>query len=185
MTQFPRLLGLLDRKSDRLLARLAEAEPHVLHRPPIEGAWSPLQVMHHVALVERTAADYLLYKYGQPTRVPPPLTWAARARGKLVVAALLSPLKFKAPRPVDVGGQDLLDAPTLGDLRVMMTESRTDLRNLTERADPAWLSRAVFRHPRAGHISLDDLGRMLVVHHDRHARQIERGLAKNARDHGR
>ena len=184
MKLVPRLLPILDRKTDRLIGRLAEAPPGDLHRPPVETAWSPFQVMQHVGLVERASVDYLLYKFGGEAPAPRQ-TLRTRLNGKLVVAGLVSPLKFKAPKPVDVSGQDLLDAPTLTDIREAIAGARADLRGLLREAPATWLEGAVYRHPVAGRMSLDDMTLMLLVHHNRHARQIERGLAKNARDHRR
>ena len=175
---------MLERKTGRLFARLAEAPPRDLHRAPVEEAWSPLQVMQHIGLVERASVDYLLYKYGQGGD-PVPQSLRTRLNGKLAVAALVSPLKFKAPAPVDVGRQDLLDAPTLDDVHRGLLATRADLRRLLATAPASWLSGAVYRHPAAGRMSLDDLALMLLAHHNRHAKQIERGLAKNARDHRR
>ena len=140
--------------------------------------------MQHIGLVERASVDYLLYKFGSDAP-PPRQTLRTRLNGKLVVAGLVSPLKFKAPKGVDVSGQDLLDAPTLADVRRVIREARTDLKQLLGRAPETWLEGAVYRHPMDGRMSLDDLTLMLLVHHNRHAKQIERGLAKNARDHRR
>ncbi len=140
--------------------------------------------MHHVALVERASVDYLLYKFGQDEPLVPQSVHT-RLQGKLVIAGLMSPLKFKAPKAVDVTKHDLLDAPTLSDLRREVASARADLRHLVGQAPAEWLASAVYRHPRAGRMSLDDLMLMLLVHHDRHERQIQRGLAKNARDHRR
>ena len=140
--------------------------------------------MQHISLVERASVDYLLYKYGQEDALVPQ-SLQTRWRGKLVIAGLLSPLKFKAPKPVDVSGQSLLDAPTLSDIGAQMRAARTDLRNLIDTAPEAWLSGAVYRHPSVGRMSLDDMTLMMLVHHDRHERQIDRGLAKNTRDYRR
>ncbi len=182
MKTVPQTLDLLDRKTDRLLARLAEVEPAILHAPPVLGAWSPLQVMHHIALVERNSVNYLLYKFGQEEKSLRPQTLKSRLSGKLVIAALISPLKFRAPVDTDVSGQNLLDAPTLDDLRTMLDSSRTDLRGLLTRADASWLKGAIYRHPTAGYLSLKDMVMLFLVHHDRHARQIDRALAQNARE---
>ena len=179
-----RILPVLERKTGRLLAKLAEAPPRDLHRAPVEGAWSPLQVMQHIALVERASVDYLLYKYGQH-EPPPRQTLRTRFNGKVAVASLASPLKFKAPPAVDVARQDVMDAPTLDDVHRDLLSTRADFRRLLSTAPPAWLAGAVYRHPRAGRMSLDDLALMLLTHHNRHEKQIERGLAKNARDHRR
>ena len=140
--------------------------------------------MQHIALVERASVDYLLFKFGQDEPVPPQ-SFSTRSKGKLVIAGLLSPLKFKAPKSVDVSNQDLLDAPTLSDVGRQLHSAREDLKQLVEQAPASWREGAVYRHPTAGRMSLDDLMLMLLVHHDRHERQIQRGLAKNARDHRR
>ncbi len=179
-----RILPILDRKSERLLEALSRAPPEHLHRAPVAGAWSPFKVVQHISLVERTSVDYLLYKFGQDEPVVPQ-SMSTRLKGKMVIAGLMSPLKFKAPKSVDVTHGDLLDAPTLSDIGREVRGARNDLGELVAQASDEWLNSAVYRHPRAGRMSLDDLMLMLLVHHDRHERQIKRGLAKNARDHRR
>lgn len=181
-----KILTLLDGKSERLLDELSLAQPEDLHSAPVEGAWSPLQVMHHIALTERASVDYLLFKYSHhPDEKMVKQTLSSRMKGKLVVAALLSPLKFQAPKAVDVSGQNLLDAPTLSDIGSLLRNSRDEFRKLLDTAPADWLRSAAYRHPRAGRMSIADMTIMFLVHHDRHARQIKRSLAQNARNHRR
>lgn len=155
------------------------AGPKSISRPPVEDAWTPLQALHHIFLVERYAVDYLLYKLGTEEELPP-LTLAARLKGKLIAAALASPLKFKAPAEVDSARQIAKHKLSLDALAHELRSVRNELKKLLEVMPENWHDKAVFQHPR-GRIGIKDTLLFLDTHFSRHEHQIQRGLAQNAR----
>ena len=178
-------LARLNAHSERLLDEMSLAGDHVLARPPVSGAWTPLQALHHVQLVERTSVDYLRYKLEQGA-APPPLTLRARARGKLLRAVMASPLKFQAPQKVDsrhVPGRT--KRLSLDELAFTLRSTRQELQELLERMPPDWRRGAVYRHAMGGRMSLGDMMGFFAVHHARHAKQIRRALAQNTRNYRR
>ena len=175
-----RRLDRLDAATERLLDEMSLAEGRALRRPPVQGAWTPLETLHHLNLAERQSVDYLAYKLAREA-VMPRLGLRDWFAGKAVSLALASPLKFKAPPQTDArrpGVETPADVQSLAD---EARATRTDLRGLIARLPAEWHGRAVYRHPTAGRMSLLDMLRLFSVHQRRHAKQIRRALAQNAR----
>ena len=176
-------LRKLDGHSERLLDEMSLAGDSVLRRSPVEGAWTPLQTLHHILLAERAGVDYLLYKFGQDDHevaTPAPRTWRTRLNGKLLAAALASPLKFKAPAMTDARREEPGKNLTLDLAAHQLRNCRADLRELLGQLPESWFRGAPFKHAVAGRLSLGDMLLFMRVHHRRHAKQIRRGLAQNA-----
>lgn len=178
--KFLRRIARLDAATERLLDEMSLADDSLLVRAPVEGAWTPLETLHHLVLAERGSVDYLQYKLDNDA-VMPRMGVRNWVGGKLLAVALASPLKFEAPPQTD--GRVAVE-PTPRALQPLAEESRavrTDLRSMLERMPAEWAVRAVYRHPTAGRMSLGDMIRMFGVHQRRHAKQIRRALAQNAR----
>ena len=176
-----RHLQKINVRAERVLDEMSLHEPPVLRRPPAKGAWTPLQVLHHVNLVERTSVDYLLYKFGTLEQDPPGLRLSDRLRGKLVALSLMSPLKFKAPEAVNSPQQAPANNLNLDELAFSMRTTRNELKDLLDQLPTSWYKTAAFRHGVAGRMSINDMLVFMRVHQDRHIKQIRRGLAQNAR----
>ena len=175
-----RRLDRLDAATERLLDEMSLVDEPLLRRAPVEGAWTPLETLRHLNLAERTSVDYLRYKLDGEA-VMPRLGVRNWVGGKLLSLALASPLKFDAPPHTDARRDD---APAPTALQPLADESRAlrrALRALLGEAPQEWSARAVFRHPSAGRMNLADMLRFFAVHQRRHAKQIRRALAQNAR----
>jgi len=151
----------------------------VLRRPPVQGAWTPLQTLHHIHLVERVSVDYLLYKLDTGAEAPP-TRLAERLRGKVVVAALMSPVKFKAPEETDSRLLPKASRPDIDQLAYELFATRGELERLINKLPPSWNKGAAFKHV-SGRMSLNDMMLFLLAHQHRHTKQIKRGLAQNTR----
>lgn len=179
MKKLQNQLSKLNSRTENLLDEMSLAGPKSITRPPVEDAWTPLQALHHIILVERHTLDYLLYKLGSNAELPP-LTLADRIKGKLISAALASPLKFKSPKDVDSALHTPKHKLNLDTLAHELRTVRDELKQLYLVMPPDWKKKAVFRHP-SGRIGIDDVMLFLETHYTRHERQIKRGLAQNAR----
>ncbi len=183
MTKLHKRIAQLNAHAEALLDEMSLHGEEVLHRQPVPNAWTPLQTLHHIQLVERSAVDYLLYKFGSD-EAPPPLTLATRLQGKLVAVALHSPMKFKAPAAVDSRMVATRAPLTLEQLSYQLRAGRSELAEVLQGAPPSWSRAAVFRHPRT-RMSLQDMLRFFDAHLSRHSKQIRRALAQNARYYSR
>ena len=155
-------------------------DERALGRPPVAGAWTPLETLHHLCLAERQSVDYLLYKFGREA-VMPRLGVREWFGGKAVSLALASPFKFAAPPQTDARREDVAGPADLPSVAEAWREVRADLHELVRQLPESWRGRAVYRHPRAGRMSLADMLRLFAVHQRRHGKQIRRALAQNAR----
>jgi hypothetical protein len=155
----------------RVLAMLAGRDARALNRPPAAGAWSALQVLHHLVVSEDLTLAYVRKKMRAGDSLPR-AGLASRLRLLALEATLASPLRFRAPAMV-------ADAPThidAAELRARWDAVRRDWRELLESFPPELLGRLVFRHPRAGRMSLDHALGTLEAHLAHHVPQVESAL---------
>ncbi len=181
---YQKKLDKLDARLDEVLKVMRDAGDRALHKAPIEGAWTPLQTLHHIYLAERAGVDYLLYKFGKEEE-PPPSNLRSRLNGKLISAAFATPKKFKSPESMDsrniVSSRSLTLESISYDLRML----RNELEDILKSAPDSWHKAAVFLHPVVGRMSLKDMLAFFQSHQTRHIRQIKRALAQNARNNRR
>jgi uncharacterized damage-inducible protein DinB len=144
----------------------------VLRRPRADGGWSVLQVLNHLALAEQHTLFYIHKKMQDPSKLPPAGALSFW-RMAIVVVALRSPYKAKAPERTAHPEADT----TLAAVREHWDGVRRDWQHLVDEFPASLLDRAVFRHPRVGLVSLPHTLGFLQAHLDHHRRQIRRRLA--------
>ncbi len=148
-----------------LLEELEALDPATLAAKPRAGEWSILEIVEHLVLAERAVFRGL----------PDPSSLVARARGPaahvryfLVTVALKSPLAVDVPSPAMVPRGGL----SLADLRRAWDDNRDWLLSCLEFLGPAGVRKAVFEHPVAGPLTVEQAIRLGRVHLERHIRQI-------------
>lgn len=165
----------LERRRADLLARLSQLEPETLNRKPAGGGWSALQVVFHVMEAERLSLQYLMKKTRQPERIPrsgPFAFFKSRALG------LFLKLPFKVSAPAATA--DVPEQSDLSGLSKDWEEVRSGWREFLDEFPAEHASRAVYKHPRAGRLNLEQTLRFLIDHLRRHEGQIERVLSEVA-----
>lgn len=164
----------LDQQLENQLRILATQDDHLLFKSPEPGAWSPIQVLQHLLLSERGSLNYLKKKISGGLHTIPPATLLTSVRFLLFRAFLALPIKVKAPKAIseesfpEVESLDAL-AEEYHNLR---KDFKTFLTNLPEEA----FQLEIFRHPRAGKITLAGLVLFFELHFKRHEKQIRRAL---------
>ena len=150
-----------------LLDEMGALEPVVLTAKPLAGKWSILEIIEHLVLAER-----VVFK-GMPD--PSRLEAGERGLGNharylLVTFVLKAGLPVRAPsrRMLPQGGR------SLDELRRLWDENQDWLRLVVDEAGPEGVRRAVFHHPVAGPLTVEQAVRMLQVHFDGHVSQIHR-----------
>lgn len=184
MEKYQKKLAKLDSRLDDILKLMRNAGERALHKAPIEGAWTPLQTLHHIYLAERASVDYLLFKFGEEEQ-PPANNLRTRLNGKLIVAAFASPKKFKSPAAIDSRNIVSSRSLTLESLSYDLRLTRNELEDLLRTVPASWHKAAAYRHPVVGRMSLQDMLSFFHSHQTRHFRQIKRALAQNARNNRR
>jgi uncharacterized damage-inducible protein DinB len=166
-------LNKMDQELQQLLDLLAPLGHATLNQQPADGGWSVLQVMHHLILSEEGSLRYVKKKMS----FNPELKrggWGHRLRSLLLSVFLGLPFKFKAPK--GVAGEAL---PTESDFQATAQrwlDTRRELRGFIAELPPEVLRTALYRHPRAGRLTLMGMLRFFHEHFRRHRAQIERVL---------
>jgi hypothetical protein len=150
-----------------LLDELESLGPAVLTARPRAGKWSILEIVEHLVLAERA-----VFK-GMPD--PSRLEAAERGPGSharylLVMFVLKAGIPVRAPsrRMLPQGGR------SLAELRRMWDENRAWLLSVLDVLGPDGPGKAVFEHPVAGPLTVDQAARMVRVHFAGHVKQIRR-----------
>ena len=175
----------LNRANARLEALLDEAslqEERLLRMRPEPQAWSPLQILQHLCLIDEQLCAFFRRKRAQQDYDPPPRTLRSRVLASFVDPILRLPLKVKSPKMVDVSQDHPARLPDLQTLAHGLRSSRMALLEEMRRAPDAWSKKLPWRHPFLGGMSVNDTAKFIAAHQARHVRQFKRALAQNARN---
>ncbi len=166
--QFARLESM----RNRLLANLDAHDEARLNQSPADGGWSPGQVLAHVIEAERMSLEYVRKRTQDPESTSR-RTLRQWLNGVILTSAMRSPLKFEVPPTV---GQP----PEIVDLAALQRDwqqVRDGWREFLSSFPPELRNNAIYRHPVAGPLSLDQALAFLVSHLRRHRKQIQRALS--------
>ncbi len=167
-----RHLTRLNRSLEELLADLQKYSHEQLNRPPRPGAWSPLQIVHHLMLSERLSLAYVRKKAQAPAESLPRITWSEPLRRAFVQFYLVSPLKMKAPAVV--AGDKLPRESNLEETAAQWRRQRAELGEVLTQLPAEVHRRAVYRHPFAGRFGLPGMVAFFQHHFDHHRRKLNR-----------
>lgn len=144
---------------------LSEAALHVKS----EGAWSPAQILHHLVLSEKGTVGYLQKKVEGNTEIKR-AGLGAKLRAFALSKALRSRTrKFRAPSMV----ANIPDRPEYEEVKSEYLKVREEMRAVLEKFDGDMITKAYFRHPRAGKLNILQTLDFLQDHLVRHGEQIE------------
>ncbi len=168
------LQGLND-ELDQLLKSLGDHSHETLNKPPKDGAWSAMQILHHIKL-----AEYYSYKYCEKKLSFTPqlnkVGWQENLRGKLVKWYLQLPLKAQAP--TNMSGSALPPESKLVDIEAEWKKQRKNLQQFLEELPDKYIDKAVYKHPFGGRLSFAGMLDFYQAHFRRHQRQIWRSIPK-------
>ncbi|MCH8568428.1 MAG: DinB family protein [Balneolales bacterium] len=131
--------------------------------------WNILQVLRHIITAEKQSLILIQKRLDRKESVPKSGAGAA-FRYFLLKTALILPLKYKAPKFVDVSE----DYPDFDSMISEWTETRRDLNQIIESNDDQTLAKALYRHPRAGMLNVLQALRFMTTHISHHQKQIAR-----------
>ena len=163
----------LEERKAKLFERLGGLSDEVLNRRPPDDGWSVIQVVAHLSLAEELSVRYLAKKLAEGGADAPRAGFGSAFRSGLLTLALRSPLRFKAP----TRSTDVPERATFSEVAAHWDTVRSSLLATVEAVPPEVADRAIFKHPRAGRINLDQALSFMEEHFDHHLRQIDRVLA--------
>jgi hypothetical protein len=161
---------ILREKRRRLFVAIEGLSAEALAKQPIEGKWSILQILYHLLAAERGTLQYINKKLSfSPDGLPKASLFSGF---KLLALRLIlaSPLKFKAPKGLDVFPEQL----DIQEIRREWDLVDSGFSALNERLSDEQLEWQLFKHPIIGRISMLQTAQFMISHLDHHVRQIER-----------
>ena len=150
-----------------LLDEMGTLDAATLVAKPLAGKWSILEIIEHLVLAERAVLQGL----PEPSRLT---ERERRLKHRLTYVIVMFVLKYGIPVQVPSPAMVPQGNRSLGELRRLWDENQAWLRAYIGRLDRQGLSRAVFEHPIAGPLSVEQALHMDQVHLDTHVRQIRR-----------
>lgn len=168
-------LKTLDRLRGELLSRVEGLDSERFNRSPKEGAWSPAQIVAHVIAAESRSLAYLRKRTQDPAGIPKS-GFVAACKSAMLKMVMRSRIKVKAPP----GAGEVPERAELAELTEEWDRVRSGWREFVEEFPSELAGRAVYKHPVAGRLSLDQALGFLIEHLDRHAGQLDRALRRVA-----
>lgn len=173
MEALDRRIQKLDSSLKNLLEEIKEYSDEKLNAKPDEKSWSVLQVMHHLMRSEELSLLYLKkklehedsFKNGGLGQV---------FRYRMLRFSMRSPFKYQAPQ--GVGTDQLIDRSTFWEIARNWSRQREELYEFLRQLPPGLLRKLVYKHPRAGRLSLLSMLDFFQEHFNRHKKQIQRLL---------
>ena len=163
----------IDHSLFKLMEELKDYSHHALNKKPTENAWSVLQTIHHLMLVEKNAHLYLQKKLSfDPKLKNAGILAAFRSFG--INFYLNSPIKAKAP--VAVSGDNLPEESSFWETAKAWNKQREELNAFLESLPATIFKKEAYNHPAAGRMSIYQMLRFFEAHFNNHRKQIKRTL---------
>jgi hypothetical protein len=163
-------LNRMDESLDALIRHLDGLSDEALHHKKGDK-WSAAQVFQHLHDSEVGTTGYLSKKLQTPVSEVPKGGLSSLIRSRMLSRALRSRTnQFRVPK--ELSGVD--ERPDYEKLKTSYLKTRTTLRELLDPLGTKELSRAYFKHPRAGRLTINQTLDFLEDHLDRHFDQIKK-----------
>lgn len=167
------LFEQLDLATERALAT-AEALGPRAHTPPVPGQWAAAQVIHHLLTAEKSIVGALRRTLTADHSKWRLATLRHKVRALLLRLALRVPgLKFKVPPTLPPPPDPATIAP-LPALRAEWASIRRELEQVLHEFPGTKLTHTVFRHPRAGWLTIGQTLTSVLDHTLHHQQQLNR-----------
>lgn len=160
-------LQAFNEKRSALLDELGALDPAMLVAKPLAGKWSMLEIVEHLVVAEKAVFQGMpdpSQLRERPRRLKDRVSYA------IVVCVLRYGIPVQVPSPAMIPKGNR----SLGELRRLWDDNQEWLRAYIDGLDQKDISSAVFRHPIAGPLSVEQALHMDQVHLDTHLRQIRR-----------
>lgn len=156
-----------------ILDKLKEYSPEQLNFKPSEKQWSISQVIEHIISSETGVNKYINYRL-KDINEQPKVGLQNYIKSQVLNQKLKSEKKFKVP--------SVLSEPEMGSnynqLKEKWDNSRMYLIKTVENFPKEKMNKAVFKHPRAGLLSMNQTMSFFINHLKHHIPQIEALILK-------
>ena len=162
----------LEKQRNEIISRLKSLSKEELEFKPDPNSWNVLQVVLHLLKSEQLATKYMSRRMSTGKKLHKAGIGSV-IRSKLLQIGLFLPVKYIAPKMVDVTGH----TPEFDTIKSDWKHQREKLKDLIESCDDETFRKELFRHPRAGDMNLLQALEFMEMHTSHHQKQIERILS--------
>jgi len=147
------------------------------HQSVLEDGWNKKEVLKHLIASESSLFAYMQKKSQASPETLPALDLESDGRGVKLVRDLKSDIRWDDPTGGILSPESVAEAVSSDDdLMAFWNESRASgfQRMREDMANDAWWTVQVFRHPKAGYLSLYDTLAFMAEHIRHHIYQLQR-----------
>lgn len=170
-TNLQKLFDSLESQRNTLLNEIKLLSPDKLNKH-VPDKWSTGQVLAHIITAEQLSINYLKKKIQGINETKDTGILGEVKMWVLIISQRL-PLKFKAPKGVV---EKTPAFETSEQIEQAWNQTRNDLRELLSQFNDTHLNRAVFKHPVAGKLNIQQTLRFFGEHIIHHQPQIKKLL---------
>lgn len=167
----------LEKLRKQYATTIAHASPDQQQYKAEPSGWNMLQVLHHLILAEKLSMEYMIGKqYGNARKGS---NIAAFFRSTTLRFLLQSPIRFKAPRVLKAPA----DNPDPGLLLEEWEQVRQGMHDYLVHFPKEKISMLIYRHPRAGWLTIHQTLQFFedhLVHHQHQLRRIRQAQGISA-----
>jgi len=162
-------LRRIENQKSRIIGEYETLKPVQRQFRPGSDEWNLLQVLRHIVTAEQQSLQLIRHKIHHAENLPKAGT-GAWIRHLLLKIALWLPIKYKAPKFAGVDAQN----PDLENIISDWEEVRSELQQIISDNSADTLSKALYKHPRAGYLDLHQALEFFETHINHHRKQMER-----------
>ena len=163
----------LEQQRVRVFQELDSVAPSVLNRKASPETWSANQNLEHLLAAETASLAYLQKKLSNGGGNIPKAGFKSWGRRFLLRLAFALPtLKFKAPQYLG----NLPDSSDFSDLKTRFATQRATLKAFLDTMSDDLMEREVWKHARAGKMSIAQMLDFFEDHFDRHEQQLKKAI---------
>lgn len=173
LPSWKKLFEQLEQNRSEIHAILKDLPQEVLSKKPSENEWSLMDICNHLMVIEQLSIGYIRGKIENPSSAKP-VPFKNKMKFWMIKVALLLPLKFKAPDAITKipGPKKYTDLASTWDL------TRKELWKVIQKIPDGKEHLTFFKHPIAGHLSIQMMLDFFLFHSKHHLKQIKRTLQK-------
>lgn len=160
----------LDSQLETLFDQLRSVPEDKYNIQPDENSWSLSQVFNHLFLSEKNCFAYIRKKLQYPDTIEK-YSFKSELSLWLVLLTFKTPIKTKAPKAINMWEEQKILNPD--QLIEVWQNQRKEMRSFIE-ANDKFRTHLVFRHPKAGRMTMCQMLRFINGHIRHHQHQIAR-----------
>jgi hypothetical protein len=167
------IFNQLEQSKDSLMTRLDEIDSVLLQKKTSDENWSIVQIISHLEKIESGTLKYIEKKIG----VDSPLKVSGLIVSKKGLILRLSqklPLKYKT----NPGLEEDSNSVNYQYVKAKWTETREKMKVMLNRLSEEQLNTPVYKNYAVGYISIAEQMKFLLVHLQRHIKQIDKTFKK-------